>query len=330
MIRAAKNLIALGAGVTGVTAHLRRRARRGGVHAFGYHRVGDAGGPFFPGFPAEEFDRQCAFLARHYEVVPLVELGERLRAGDPVGHLASISFDDGYRDNLEVALPILERHGLPATIFLPTRAIDTGEPLWHDRVALIFERTRCDRVVLEVGGREHAFDLPDTRARLTAMTGALRALKTVRETEVDGAVESLRSAAGVADYRPLWRDMLDWDDVRAMIPRGIDFGAHSVHHSILAHLSTDEVRREVTESKRRIEDETGEACRVFAYPNGEPGVDFTPEIEAMVAEAGFTCAGSRGFDANPRGGNPYNILRWTPEGYTLPYLALRMAWFARR
>lgn len=329
MNRAAKNLIALGAGLTGLTALLRRRARRGGFQAFGYHRVGNARGPFFPGFPTAEFERQCAFFARHYRVLPLVELAELLRAGEPVGDTVSISFDDGYRDNLEVALPILERHGLPATIFLPTEAIDTGQPLWHDRVALIFERTQRKHVMLVASGRERWFDLSDQAARLAALEDALRLLKTVPDVEVEGAVEELRCAAGVDDYASLARDMLDWDDIRGMISRGIDFGAHGVRHSILTNLSADAVRGEIIESKRRIEEETGEPCRIFAYPNGEPGIDFTPEIETFVAEAGFSCAGSRGFDANMPGGDPYNLQRWTPEDCTLPVLALRMAWFAR-
>ena len=85
-----------------------------------YHRVNDDGDPFFPSMPVDVFERQMRFVARRYKVVSLGRLIEHLESGSPETVLA-ITFDDGYRDNYESALPILQRYGLKATIFLTYR-----------------------------------------------------------------------------------------------------------------------------------------------------------------------------------------------------------------
>jgi len=328
-----KEAVARVAGGAGITARLRRSAARvgsgHGFHVFHFHRIGDARGPFYPGVPLADFERFAAFLARNYRVMPLHELAARSASGDPVGDSAAITFDDGYRDNLEVALPVLEKHGLPATVFLATAAIGTGQPLWHDRVAYILEQTAKSDLELTAGGRRHAFALPGLSARLEAATEACRILKTLPEAEKIAAVESLREEAGIPDYAGLRGDMLAWDDVRAMIPRGITFGAHTVSHPILTRVPLEAARQEIAVSKHRIESETQAPCLTFAYPNGAPGKDFNEATERLVAEAGFVCAGSCGFEANPPGGNPFDLRRWTPHPYSIPLLALRMAWTAR-
>jgi peptidoglycan/xylan/chitin deacetylase (PgdA/CDA1 family) len=330
--RLLKDLLSRGAGVTGVTAALRRSAARPGsghgFHVLCYHRIGEDRGPFFAGAPLAAFERHCAFLARHYRVRPLAELAARSRNGESVGDAVAITFDDGYRDNLQVALPVLERYGLPATIFLATGAIGTDEPLWHDRVAWVLERTERRNLELEAGGKRWPLRLETRADRLAALPEACEALKAVPDREKHEAIEAFRRAAGIADYRGLADDMLRWDDVRAMTGRGITFGAHTVNHPILTQVPLDEARREITESKRRIEAETGRPCETFAYPNGT-AADFSPAIEALVEETGFVCGASRGFEANPPGGNPYDLRRWTPPDEPIPALALRMAWSAR-
>ena len=324
-----KWLLAGSARMTGATAALRRAARSRRFHVFAYHRIGNARGPFFPGTPLAWFERHCAFLARHYRVLPMVELARRSRNGEPVGDATAITFDDGYRDNLDVALPVLERHGLPATVFVTTSAMSADRPLWHDRVAHILERTRRDSLELPVGEPALVVHLRTLEERLRAVTVVCRALKTIPEAEKAAAVEALRRDAGVTDYAALARDMLSWDDVRAMTGRGITFGAHTVNHPILTRVSRSEAKREIAEGKQVIEEQTGQPCLAFAYPNGTPA-DFDPGIVKLVAGEGFECAGSRGFEANPPAGDPFDLRRWTPNTEPVSVLALRMALGALR
>ena len=106
-----------------------------------YHRVNDDRDPFFPALSAEVFERQMAFVARAYAVFTVEELADRMRRQALPRNALAITFDDGYRDNLTQAAPILARYGLPATVYLVTGAIAKREPLWFDRLALAFKRT---------------------------------------------------------------------------------------------------------------------------------------------------------------------------------------------
>lgn len=302
--------------------------KRRGYHVFCYHRIAPDEG-LFPGVPASVFEDHCRLLASHYRVLPFHELVERAQRGEPVGDATSITFDDGYRDNLEVALPILEKHGLPATIFLATSAIGTGSPLWHDRVSYIMRESKQEQLSAVVGGTQATFYLETPAARESALLAAHRLLKTVPEAEKIAAIETLREAGGVPDYGGLARDMIDWDEARAMTKRGITFGGHTVNHPVLTRVTLDDAKREIADGIDRIEAETGEPVRSFAYPNGTAD-DFNDDIKAFLKDRGLAAAGSRGFEANRPDGDPFDVRRWTPHPYSIPMLALRMAVTARK
>lgn len=327
--QALKQVAVYGAWASGGLAVLRAWTRRGrGFHVFCYHRIGTHRGPFFPGMPLDAFRTHCRYLRRHYRVLPLGELLARARRGEPLGDAAAVTFDDGYRDNLLLALPVLEEFGLPVTVFLTTEPLDTGRPLWHDRVAYLLERTRRERLTLPLGGETLVLDLASVQSRLALVEPLIARLKALPEAEKQAACARLEEAADLGDYRGLAGDMLTWEDVRAMAARGVEFGAHTVTHPILSRLPLPAARREILESARRISAEVGRPCALFAYPNGLPG-DFTPALEELLAREGFLGAVSRGFAANPSGGNPYDVRRWTPDP-SVVRTAVRMAWLALR
>src|SRR5215831_7759475 len=103
------------------------------------HRVNDDNDPFMGSLPTAVFAARMAHIARHYRVLTVEDLAARLHDGTVPRNALAITFDDGYRDNLTHAAPILRRLGLPATIFLVTGHIDTPQPLWADRLALGFK-----------------------------------------------------------------------------------------------------------------------------------------------------------------------------------------------
>ncbi len=124
--------------------------------ALAYHRIADASDPALAGFAGnvsatpEGFAAHLDFLSRHFQVIGVDDLLGCLDAGaDFPERAALITFDDGYRDNLEQAAPILAERGLPATLFLTTGPTDGGPALYWDRVAWVVEH-----------GRRHAGDLP--------------------------------------------------------------------------------------------------------------------------------------------------------------------------
>lgn len=286
-----------------------------------YHRVNDEGDPFFPSLSTEIFERQMAFVARAYVVLTVEELADRMLRRTVPRNALAITFDDGYRDNLTHAAPILARFGLPATVFLVTGAIARGEPLWFDRLAAAFKQAASPAWWAPWG---ESLPLETMAQRLDALGQTLSRFKRLANEERRRSVEQVLLALGTGNERALETLMLSWADVQALMGLGITIGAHTVSHPILSQLAPEEARGEIFESYRMIATACGRPPRAFAYPNGRPD-DYSPAIAALVREAGFTCAVTTTFGVNTMSTPPYGLRRGGPWEPHLPTFALKLA-----
>jgi peptidoglycan/xylan/chitin deacetylase (PgdA/CDA1 family) len=293
-----------------------------------YHRVNDDGDPFFGALPTAVFERQMRHVARNYRVLPVEELVDHLQRGGLPRNALAITFDDGYRDNLTHAAPILFRLGLPATIFLATGFIGTAEVPWFDRLAQGLKKSLADTVRTPWGDE---LDLTGVPARLSAMGRVLDHLKRVPDEERHRQLEVLLGTLGVTDQRSFKNLMLSWDDVHAVRGLGFTIGAHTVNHPILSRVTPQRAWTEILGARTMIESACGLAPRAFAYPNGGAD-DYTDTVKRLVREAGFTCAVTTRFGLNTSNTNPWELRRGGPWEHHLPTFALKLAWYrlARR
>jgi peptidoglycan/xylan/chitin deacetylase (PgdA/CDA1 family) len=293
-----------------------RRLRRhlGRAFVLMYHRVSDAEGYAVDCVPPGIFDAQLALLRQRTQVVPLRRLVERLQAPEPLAEdLAAITFDDGYRDNLDIALPILERHGCSATVFVTTGFVDGSLRPLDERLFSAFEtlwRQQTPRphpVCPHANGLGRLVDAALANPGSLATVRKLRAqIKRVPSAEAEGLVRDLEQLAGEGRRAP--SSMLDWDAVRTLARRGVEIGSHTVSHAILSALSSEQVERELRQSKERIEREIGQPVVSFAFPNGHRG-DFTSEHVALLKRVGYACACTAEWGANRPGGDLFRIRR---------------------
>jgi len=274
-----------------------RRRRSRNVQILLFHRVRPEPDPYLPAMPVEPFARQMECLRRRFRVCSLEEALEGVERGDVPENAVVLTFDDGYRDNLDHAFPILSALDLKATIFLSTGAISGRSMLWHDRVFRAFALTR-ERTLGPFGEAAAQYVLGGAAARESARDSVLAYLKTLHPLERDIRIDELVERLAVADEEPAERLMLTWDEVSRMRHAGWGFGAHTVTHPVLSRLSREEALRELVESRRAIEERLGEPCRVFAYPNGRPA-DYTPAVKSLVREAGYRWALTTVFGAYP-------------------------------
>jgi peptidoglycan/xylan/chitin deacetylase (PgdA/CDA1 family) len=303
-----------------VAARLRRTVS---VPVLTFHRVNDDQDPFFAAMATSVFAARMEHIARHYTVLPVEELAERLREGRAPANGLALTFDDGYRDSLTHAAPILARHGLPATIFLTTGYVGTSETPWYDLLALGLKTTRRGAVSLVPG---QSLPLGSTPERLRALEAALRYMKRLPDTERRGLVDRL-----IRDLDPVTpegqkRLMLSWDEVDALRGLGFSIGAHTVNHPILSTVEPAAAWDEIHGSKATIEKKLGMPVRGFAYPNG--GVDdYTAETVGMVERAGFRCAVTTRRGLNTERTSLFELRRGGPWEQHLPTFAMKLAYY---
>ena len=292
-----------------------------GFAVLAFHRVNDEDDPFMPSLPTSVFAARMEHIARHYTVLTVENLVERLREGRVPRKALALTFDDGYRDNLTHAAPILARYGLPATIFLTTGCIGTREMLWFDRLAEAFKTTT--RTHLQLAGQA-ALGLGSTAERLRALQVALSYLKGRPDAERRQTLdELLRELQGGGLDGPK-RLMLSWDEVGVLRGLGFSVGAHTVSHPILSRVSPEDAWQEIDGSKRAIERALGSRARAFAYPNG--GAEDVTELSVrLVKDAGFTCAVTTRRGLNTATTPVLELRRGGPWERHLPTYALKLA-----
>jgi len=238
----------------------------------------------------EHFDRQCAYLKRHYRVISLDEMVTRLIEGEPLPAKAvALTFDDGYLDNYTRAFPILARHGLNATFYVTTNCIDNLAVLWTGLLRFVIFTTTVP--VLET--REPmAFRLPlrTPEERREAFTKLIVTMKNVPTATRLELLEAVRVAGGIDDLSPLSRIMMSWDHVREMHRAGMIFGAHTLSHPNLPNATPDEARREIEGSRDALAEQINEPVRHFSYPNGRGSAHLTEAVKSMVRDAHFDSA----------------------------------------
>jgi peptidoglycan/xylan/chitin deacetylase (PgdA/CDA1 family) len=321
IIKNKREMIARGFASLGLIRFLERAARRPAVLVATFHRIGDpARGSFYDGVYSaspEAFRAQVRHLRDRFRLVTLDALAALADSGFAVDRpTALITFDDGYRDNFDVALPILQELGAPATFFIPTGFFSHPQVPWWDHAAHVLKRT---------GKAELALDWPEPLRIDLEQTTRGAAIGTVVQLYLDGKVKGDEQArfrthleeraSVVVDDEAQGRALfMTWDQVRRLADAGMTIGSHAHGHRALASLSEAEQRHELVESKRILERELGREVQGFAYPFGWPGT-YGELTQRLAREAGYRLAFSSVEGVNRPGASDPFALRRLNVGY---------------
>jgi peptidoglycan/xylan/chitin deacetylase (PgdA/CDA1 family) len=252
-----------------------------------YHRVIEPGevpthDPTVVSTTPAQFEEQIAFLAAN---VPLLSLDELLavrrgQAQAPPGAVV-ITFDDAYYDFAAHAWPVLRRHGVPATLFVPTGFPDDPKrPFWWDHL----------HHALVTTGRRDGLATPWGVLPLRTETDRAETFRLLRDrlkaTPHHEAMALLDGVAAELGVDSPGGSVLGWDELRRLAGEGVALAPHGRTHALLDQLSVDEARDEVKSSLADLEREIGSAPRVFAYPAG----GLTEGVVELVREEGFEIA----------------------------------------
>jgi len=222
-------------------------------------------------------------------LVSLDEVHRRLTAGDRSRRFVALTFDDGYRDNLEYAWPILMRHEAPFALYVPSSFAEGRGELWW--VALEQAIARHDEIEVALDGVEHVFDCATPEAKQVSFDtiyGWLRARKTW--VELRDTVREIAFHYGIDLQRQCREMCLGWEDLAVMAAHPLTtIGAHTVTHPILSMLPAEAVRAEMAEGARQIAAKLGQTPSHFSYPVGTPDAAGRREF-GLAAALGFKTA----------------------------------------
>ncbi|MBL8472255.1 MAG: polysaccharide deacetylase family protein [Rhodocyclaceae bacterium] len=284
------------------------RGGAGRVSILIFHRVLPVTDDLLPDVPdARLFETRMRMLRDSCNVLHLSEALDRISAGSLPERAAVVTFDDGYADNHEVALPILRSLGVPATFFIASGFLDGGI-MFNDQVIEAMRnasKSEIDAAWLGLG----TLPIAGAEAKRAAIDRILGAVKYLSFDERRDAVVRLVDAAGakLPDDLMMTRTM-----VRAMELGGMQIGGHTRNHPILARMEPAAARAEIEGGKADLEQILGHPIDLFAYPNGKPGRDYTREHVIMAREAGYRSAVSTAFGSVGAGADLYQLPRYTP------------------
>jgi peptidoglycan/xylan/chitin deacetylase (PgdA/CDA1 family) len=260
----------------------------------------------------EQFDQQLALLARHFRFVSIDEVVGFLRGQPLPPNPLLITFDDGYLDCLETALPLLQKHGARATFFLPTYYIDERRLFWWDKISLILKRSTRERIELAF---PEPRSLPLGARRAESERRLLALVKTERGLDLNRFFDELEQASGVFLSREEEKALVDaslmtWNDVDRLLRAGMDVGSHTRTHRVLQTLVGPDLDDELGGSRRELEERVNRPIASIAYPVGYPlshDATICSALERAGYAVGFTNA--TGVSLTLRRPPPFDVRR---------------------
>lgn len=264
------------------------------------------------------FRRQMEIIAQDFVPVTLDDILLFLRGEASLPRKAvAVTFDDGFADNYEYAAPILNHIGIRAAFYASVNLIGTSAAPWYCRLRYAFSAThKAEWIDASNGKAWHLTDPATREAALLASFDLCAPLVSDRQERAIVEIETALEAKIPADRQCF---MMDWDHIRSLRAAGHIVGSHTLTHPNLAHVSDDEdVRKELEESRRRIESELGSEVVHFSYPHPALNPQWSAKTVKMTAAAGYRTAVTTTHGAVRAGADPLSLRRVgapQPEGH---------------
>jgi peptidoglycan/xylan/chitin deacetylase (PgdA/CDA1 family) len=238
---------------------------------------------------------QLEYLRRHFRVVPLSLLVEKLASGAPLDpYSVALTVDDGRRNFYELFFPLLKEFEMPATFFVVSSFIRRDDWVWTDKILWLSEQSKAPGALA-----------PDRIA------GFFKTLNRMRPEGRNVHIQDTAQRLGITipkDPPPKY-EPCSWSELREMADSGlVEVGSHTVTHPLLASVTDSEVWQELVTSRSQIEEGLRREVRIFCFPNGKP-TDYRPNHLQLVKEAGYNSAVVTRFEMAFSGSDVYELPR---------------------
>jgi peptidoglycan/xylan/chitin deacetylase (PgdA/CDA1 family) len=306
-----------------------------------YHRIADPTriddlDPELVDATPEDFEQQMTYLRENFRPVSLDEVlrARRERSTLPPDSVL-VTFDDGYRDNFDIAFPILKRLGMPAAFFITTGYMNDRRLFWWERVNQIIRTATGSALRLEYPSPE-VIDLSTPAAKVHAKSRLNRIIKDHYALDVEQFLAGVIKSSGVSwtdddSRRHGDRALMTWDDVRTLRAAGMGIGSHTAGHRVLQTLAPADLVSELKVSRATLEEQLGEPITTIAYPVGKSIAKF-PAVRQALADTGYELGFTSrpGPNRHPPDDDPFDLRRiaidrdrpasWTRLRFAIPSL----------
>lgn len=285
-----------------------------------FHRVLPVADPLQPDVVDRgRFRALLEFLASTFRYLPPLEAVERLARRDLPPGAFTITFDDGYEDNYTVAQPELARAGLGAAFFVASDYLDGGM-MFNDVLIECVRAAGGTGIDLRDIGLG-VIDVSNEDARRRAIAVLIGHAKYLSAADRKKFASLVQRLTGVAHLPNL---MMTSNQLRALARAGGTIGGHTASHPILKVLGPDEARRDIEAGRDALSKIIEAPIALFAYPNGQPEVDYDVRHVRMVQELGFVAAFTTSWGAAQYASDPHQTPRFTPWDQSTRRFAARM------
>ncbi|MGC2245422.1 MAG: polysaccharide deacetylase family protein [Terriglobales bacterium] len=260
------------------------------------------------------FERHIETLARKFSPVTIDDVAEFAKSGKRLPPRAvAVTFDDGFADNYEVALPILSRYGVPATFYIMVEAVENGTLPWYCRIRFAFNTTKKSSWTYAETKRTYPLGTPDERR--AAMPAAWDRGAALAGRAQEEFVESVERALDIDPQAAKAKHglMMDWEQVRSLKKAGHTIGGHTLSHPNVAQVSEGDARSEIAGCKRALEEKLGDPVDHFSYPHPALNPHWSSRTLGITREAGFKSAALTTYGSVRAGDEPLALKRmYTP------------------
>jgi O-antigen/teichoic acid export membrane protein/peptidoglycan/xylan/chitin deacetylase (PgdA/CDA1 family) len=272
--------------------------------------------PLRPQLHPDRLEASIRVLTRYCRFVSLDEAVDMLTGKvPPRPYSVVLTFDDGYRNNMTRALPILRRYGIPATIFIATGHVEERKPFWVDRLDYALQHAPIEGRIVRVGRETICLRATDREALAASYRELRDAARTAQrhDTEMLEELEGMAARLEAESGRRLddrfesdeWSAVLTWDEIRTATAGGVSFGSHTVDHVRLGRVDEAMIRDQLVRSKATFESRTGTTCRHLCYPDGS----YNERVAAIARACGYVAALTVESGMNRVGDDPMTLRR---------------------